>query len=54
MKEMRAFPRLSLACDIEYSLSIPGILASQEKIVSKTKLNPGLVRNEGLKYQPEV
>ena len=37
MKELRAFPRLSLACEIEYSLIEPGIIADQEKVVSKTR-----------------
>lgn len=37
MKEMRAFPRLSLTCDIEYSVNSTGTLADNEKVISKTK-----------------
>ena len=37
MEEMRVFPRLSLACDIEYSINSPGTFVNSEKVISKTK-----------------
>lgn len=37
MNELRRFPRLRFACDIEYSITTPDAVENQESMVSKTK-----------------
>jgi len=37
MEDQRAFPRLSLACEIEFNISAPDSTETTEKVKSKTK-----------------